>query len=214
VIDFSSKVEEFIEKDCTMTEIIFDYYLNFIIWINGELWPLFSMISVIFITSRMASNSEIISVLNSGASYGRLLRPFMIAAGLITGLMLIGEHFVIPHANEGRLNFEWTYIWTHSDKGKTRDVHLFVGPEEKVYVRFFRKRDTMAQDLQVERFKDGQPVYRMKAKKAEWLGYPNRWRLQNYEIRTFEGRQESLIVGERSEYIDTTVNLIPEDFVR
>ena len=70
------------------------------------------------------------------------------------------------------------------------------------------------QDLQVERFDNKRPIYRMKAKRAEWLGYPNRWKLQNYEIRTFDGNNESLFISEKGASIDTTVNLIPEDFVR
>ena len=94
IIDFSDRVEDFIEEDVTVYEIVFDYYLNWILWINGLLFPLYALIAVIFFTSRLAYNSEIISILNAGVSFRRLMQPYLIAGGFLALLHVFGQsHF-------------------------------------------------------------------------------------------------------------------------
>ena len=68
------------ESEASVAQIITEYYINFIPWINGILWPLFALLAVVFFTSRLAKNSEIVAALSAGMSYSRLLRPFMITA--------------------------------------------------------------------------------------------------------------------------------------
>ncbi len=212
IIDFSEKVEKFIESDITRYEIFVMYYPGFIMFIAGLLWPLYTLIAVIFFTSRLAYNSEIISIFNAGVSFRRLMQPYLLAAAFIAGLHLIGNHFLIPLGNKNRLDVEHAYIWTNNDKGKTQDVHMFVAPETKVYINYYRKRDSTARKFRMEQFKDGELVYLLKANTAEWQGPPNRWKLRNYEIRTFDGMDEELILGRGNE-LDTAFNLTPEDFV-
>jgi len=212
-IDFSTKVEKFIEKDCTVHEITFDYFVNFIWYINGLLVPLYVLISVIFFTSRLAFNSEFISILNAGVSYRRIMRPYLISAGLIAVCHIYANHMLIPHANKVRLDFEHKYIWTSSDKMKKRDIHMFIDPNTKVFIRHFRKEEQYASDLRLETYKDGKLVEYLKCKKAQWLGPPNKWKLEDYEIRHFDGIKEAFVLGDRQE-IDTVLNITPEDFVR
>ncbi|MCB0568425.1 MAG: LptF/LptG family permease [Phaeodactylibacter sp.] len=212
IIDFSEKVEKFIEEPITKKEILIDYYPNFILYIDGLLWPLFTLIAVIFFTSRMAYNSEIISIFNAGVSFRRLMRPYLFAAGFITILHLLGNHYFIPKGNKIRLDIVYTYIWRDDDKGKTQDVHMFLSPDTKIYVNYFRKRDSTARKFRLEKFKDGELAYLLKANSAEWEGPPDKWKLRDYEIRTFNDMQEQLIVG-RGKEIDTTIAFTPSDFV-
>ena len=212
ILDFSEKVEKFIEEPITKREIIVDYYPNFIFYIDGLLWPLFTLIAVIFFTSRMAFNSEIISIFNAGVSFRRLLRPYFVAAIVIAGIHLVGNHYFIPKGNKTRLDIVHTYIWRDNDHGKVRDVHMFVSPDTKVYINFYRKRDSTARKFRVEKFKDNELVYLIKANSAEWKGYPNNWRLHDYEVRKFNGLNEELVIG-KNKHIDTTLNITPEDFV-
>ena len=213
VIDFSEKVEEFIDEGLGAGQVLREYYLPYIFYINGILWPLFVLIGVIFFTSRMAANSEIISILNAGVSFRRMMRPYMIAAGLIAATHLLMNHIVIPHANVSRLDFERAYVWKDEDRGKKRDVHMFIDKNTKVYVRYYSKRDTTARDMRIETFEGNQLTKLVKVGKAKWLGRPDRWRLQSYEVRTFDGMNETIEVGKNS-HMDTTLNLYPEDFVR
>ncbi|MCO6493806.1 MAG: LptF/LptG family permease [Phaeodactylibacter sp.] len=212
IIDFSEKVEKFIEEPITKKEIYIDYFPNFLLYIDGLLWPLFTLIAVIFFTSRMAYNSEIISIFNAGVSFPRLMRPYLVAATFIAGLHLIGNHYFIPKGNKTRLDIVHTYIWQDNDKGKTQDVHMFLSPDTKVYINYYRKRDSTARKFRLEKFENNELVSLLKANSAEWIGPPNKWKLRNYEIRTFNGMKEELIIGNGKE-IDTTLALTPADFV-
>ncbi|MBR9921433.1 MAG: YjgP/YjgQ family permease [Bacteroidetes bacterium] len=213
VVDFSDKVEEFIDEPVTVKQVLVDYYLNFTLWINGLLWPLYVLIAVIFFTSRMAYNSEIISILGAGVSFRRMMRPYMLSALLLTGLHFLGNHIIIPYGNKAKLDFERTFIWKESDRGKVEHVNMFIGPKDKIYVRYFRKKDSTAIDFQIDHFEGNQLVSILKAKTAIWDSYPNNWKLKNYEIRTFDGMKETLVDGGK-EVLDTSFNLTPDDFVR
>ena len=212
VIDFSDKVEDFIEEPVSMKQILVDYYLNWILWINGLLFPLGVLIAVVFFTSRLAFNSEIISIFNAGISFRRLMVPYLIAGGFLTALHLVGNHYVIPRANETHYNFQHTYVYKHSDKGKNNDIHLFVKPNEKVYVDQYYKRDTSIKNLRIERIEDNQLTYLFEATTAKWEKEPNIWKFKNYKIRTFDGNNESILIAEGEE-LDTTLNLTATDFI-
>ncbi len=213
VIDFSSKVEDFIEEEVTFREILFDYEINFVLMINGLLLPLYALISVIFFTSRLANNSEIISMFNAGMSFRRLLQPYLLAASLIAGFHLWVNHYIIPESNKTRLDFEHRYVWKHNNKGQTQDIHLFLDPEHKIYIRNYHRRDSSARGFQLETIVDNQLQEILKAKEAHWLEEHKRWRLQDYQIHRFDGLDESLVIG-KGEHLDTMLNLTPEDFTR
>lgn len=212
IIDFSEKVEKFIEEPITRKEILIDYYPNFILFIDGLLWPLFTMIAVIFFTSKLASNSEIISIFNAGVSFRRLMVPYMVGASIISAMHLGMNHVIIPKGNKTRLDLVHTHIWRDNDKGKVKDVHMFVSPDSKIYVRYFRKNNNTAKDLRLERFDGNELVFMLKAKSAEWIGEPDKWKLKDYEIRTFDGLEEGLVIGKGKD-IDTTINFSPGDFI-
>jgi len=212
VIDFSEKIEKFIEEPITMKEILIDYYPNFALYIAGLLWPLFTLIAVIFFTSRLASNSEVISIFNAGVSFRRYMRPFLVGAAFLAILNLFGNHFFIPMGNKKMFHIVYTYLARNDDKGKTQNVHLFVSPDTKVYIEFYRKRDTTARGFRIENFKNNQLVSLLKAESARWISPPGKWRLNSYEIHSFNGLKEDLVV-KRGAQLDTTLNLTPEDFV-
>ena len=212
VIDFSEKADVFTKGVITKKEIFIDHYMNFIPHISTLLFPLYALISVIFFTSRMASNSEIISMLNAGVSFGRLTRPYLIAGGLIAILHLVLNHFIVPRGNKDRLRIEHTYITTTNDKGKTDNVHMFLDPQTKVFIGYFRINDTTVRDFRIEKYENGELKSILKAENAEWRGYPNKWVLKVVQRRTFNGLSESLETNIAS--IDTTLNIQPEDFVR
>lgn len=209
IIDFSENVERFIESPISAQQVALGYYPNFVLFITGLLWPLFTLIAVIFFTSRMAYNSEIISIFNAGVSFRRFLRPYLLAAGLLTLMHLIGNHFIIPRGNKIRLDLEHTYIHTNQDKGKKTNVHLFIAEDTKVFVNEFR--NNIAFKFQLEEFSGQELVKLIKASRAEWQE-GNTWRLFNYQIRTFDGNQESLVI-EDATHMDMEFNLHPEDFV-
>ena len=212
VIDFSEKADVFTKGEISKKEIFFGHYLNFIPHISTLLFPLYALISVVFFTSRMAYNSEIISILNAGVSFGRLARPYLIAGGIIAFTHLVLNHFIVPRGNKERLRIEHTYITKTSDKGKTENIHMFLDPNTKIFIGFFRKSDTTARDFRIEKYENNDLKSIIKAENLEWKGYPNKWRMTQVQRRTLNGLRETLETGITA--IDTTLNIQPEDFVR
>lgn len=215
VIDFSEKAEKFVEaaKVLSPVEIFMQYQLNYIPFINGLLWPLFSLISVIFFTSRLAYNSEIISILNAGVSFKRLLRPYLIAASFLTVLLLLANHIVIPIANKPKLEFERKYIKRESDRLVTgTNMHFFISPDTKVYLRSYSPTDSLGYSFRLEKYSGTTLTYLLKANFIEWNKNGSKaWRIRDYEIRTYEDSVEHLAVYPNQQ-MDTMLNMVPSDF--
>ncbi|HHB78405.1 MAG TPA: YjgP/YjgQ family permease [Saprospiraceae bacterium] len=212
-IDFADKVDSYISEPVTVREIIFDYTFKFILHINSLLWPLFALISVIFFTSRMAFDSEIISILNAGISYRRLLFPYLVSASIIAGLLMLANHTIVPKGNKTRINFEQTYVWKDQDKGKKENIHMFVGPHTKIFIERFNQRDSVATGVRLEEYEGNHITYILKARRMKWKGLPGNWQLEGYVGRTIDGEKEYLNVGLRKK-MDTLIHLTPKDFVQ
>lgn len=213
VIDFSEKVGKFINESLTVREIMLDYYLNFIPWINGLLWPLFSLIAVVFFTSRMAKNSEILSILGAGVSYWRMLVPYLVAATIIAAILWFNNNYVTPRSTRIKNNFENTYIFKGNKKVSNENVHFFLAPDQKAFVRYFRLRDTSLMDFRIETFRDGKLYRILKAKRVKLKNLPDEWTLIDYSVRTIKGNREEYFNGKGMEK-DTSLGFTPDEFIR
>jgi lipopolysaccharide export system permease protein len=210
-IDFSDKVQSFIEKPCTIKNIVVDYYFGFIGYITGLLLPMYTLVAVVFFTSRLAFNTEILSVFNAGISFSRLMRPYLVAASVVALLHLTLNHFLIPKFNKSRLWFEHTFVWTDQEKGKTTNVHFLVSEGVKVHVRGYNKSSKAASGLRLEKYEGNRIVSILDAETASWKAAPNRWLLNNYSVRTFDGLREQYT--KYTTPLDTAINMTPEDFI-
>ena len=213
IIDFSEKIERFIESDISKLEITFGYFPSFLVFILGFLWPLMTLISVVFFTGRMANNSEVLSILNAGVSFRRFLRPYLLTAGILSLLYVVGLNFVIPAGNAHRGYLDRTYFNRSRDQGKTANVHMYVAPNTKVFMTHFSKRDSSARNFRIEYIEDNRLKSLTKARTARFVpGDPAVWQLRNYEIRTFDGNEESIVLGGGAT-LDTVLNMDPSDFI-
>jgi len=212
IIDFSEKIQIFLEEPITRREIWLEYYPSFMLFISGMLWPLFTLIAVMFFTSRMAGNSEIMAMLSAGMPFRRLLVPYLKAAGLLTGIHFLAGHFLLPWGQEHLLRITYQYIDKNEDKGKTRDVHLYIAPQTKVYVGYYRKYDSTARDFRIEQYAGQELVRLVKANNAVYRVESGKWRLTEYQVRTFDGLRETFRFS-NTEPLDTTIQLLPDDFV-
>jgi len=214
VMDLSERIDKFISHKLSISTVAFDYYLYFIPWLNGELWPLFAFLSVIFFTSRLARDSEIIAMLSTGMNYTRILRPMMLAGGLLAVLHWFGENYIIPHSTFYKTEFESQYIKRSLKTVLSNDVQFFISPHQKIYCNSFYKRDSTLKTFRLETFDTtGHLVSLMKAKKLKYIQNTNKWQAIDYEIRTFDGDQEYLLIGD-GEQLDTTLAILPGDFIR
>lgn len=212
IFDLSQKIDKFVEKEVPLNEIVFDYYFGFIPWIVNSFSPLFVFISAIFFTSKLAQNSEIVAMLAGGVSFRRLMAPYMFSAGVICALSLVLGLYIIPPANQKRLDFENKYIKTQMIAADNmRDIHYQLSPGEFVYVEQFSRWANTAYRFTLERFEDKKLVSKLSAESAAWDTTFLGWRLKNYFIRDFYGESEMVHTGKQ---LDTVISLTIEDFYR
>jgi lipopolysaccharide export system permease protein len=209
VFDLSEKIDDFIESGAKLKVILFDYYLNFIPYFAVLFSSLFAFIAVIYFTSRMAYNTEIIAILNSGMSFRRLLFPYMISATFIALLSFYLSDRVIPKANKVKLNFEEQYVRRKPIRFKTKDFHRQIEPGIYVYLQNYSNVSKVGYQFTIEKFEDGVLVSKMFADQIRWDTTNNKWQARRYYIRTIDGLKETLEEGKQ---IDTTLSIHPDDF--
>ncbi len=212
-INFFENVDKFLDDEVKLKDVFLTYYLNFIPWINGLLWPLFALLAVIFFTSRMARDSEIVATLSAGISYNRMLRPFVVAGSVIAILLWIGNNYVIPNSSRIKNEFESQYIRRGAKQTLSSDIHFYTRPNEKAYFRLFSSRDSTARNFRLERFKNGQLVYMLKSDNLKFIKASGKWRMNDYEEHAINGLNENLVI-KREITKDTLLPFEPDDFVR
>lgn len=211
VFDFSENVDEFIEKDAPTKAIFFDYYMNFVPYFANLFSSLFIFISVIFFTSKMASNTEIISILASGISFRRLLRPYLIGAILLSLISLYLNNFLIPKSNVKRLNFRYTYI-SKAFKNKDKNMHLQLDENSYAYIGSYSSPTDVGIKFSLEKFNDkGELKYKLIADYIRWDTTKKLWTIQNFYERKIDGMNEEIRRGLSK---DTVLNMHPKEFSR
>lgn len=217
VFDFAEKIDDFMEKEAPVRAIIFDYYFNFIPYFATLFSPLFAFIAVIFFTSKMAVNTEIIAILNSGMSFRRLMWPYFLSSLVIAIFTFMLTNFVIPHANLVRIDFEDKYYRTTTFRtGTIVNFHRQVYKGNKMNVLAFMERynpeTQTGTNFSLERFDDnGHLESKLMASRVTWDTTISKWSAWTYYIRDFKDGKEVLSKGLR---IDTAIVLTPKDFER
>lgn len=211
IFDISEKIDDFVTKEVPLKEIIVDYYVNFIPYFMNMFSPIFVFITVIFFTSRLAANSEIIAILSCGISFNRLLRPYMVSATIITLFSLTLNLWVIPHANRTRMAFETAYIRDYNGKSASgQNMHYQINPGEFVYVEAFSAWNNTAYRFTLEKIENNRVVSKLSADQAVWDSTFCGWKLKKYFIRDYvAGLEDKVRCGQE---LDTVLNLTIGDF--
>jgi lipopolysaccharide export system permease protein len=207
IFDISENIDEFLEKEAPLSEIIFSYYLNFIPYFINLFVYLFTFISVIFFTSKLASNTEIVAMLSGGVSYYRLLRPYFISAMFLAIMSFYLGNFLIPKTNIKRREFKDKYM-ENLDTDKERNIHLKIGPQTYVYLENFNAQTNTGIRFSLEKFEGNKLVYKMMGDRLQWDSINMRWQINNYAIREIFDISENI---RRGNSMDTTLKLQPSD---
>ena len=210
IFDISEKFDDFLEHEVSVSAIILDYYFNFIPYFGNLFSPLFIFISVIFFTSKMANNTEIIAILNSGMSFKRLLKPFMIPAVLLGILSFIFGSFIIPPSNKERIDFKNKYL-TNKRYSYAKNIHMQIKPGQYIYMESFNSSRNIGYKFTLENFNNGSLQSKLKSSYIQFDTITTKWTINNYEIREFLPDKEKISTGKK---IDTTLNLNPHDFTK
>ena len=210
VFDVNEWIDNFINNKAPVKAIIFDYYANFIPYFSNLFSPLFVFIAVIFFTSKLAENSEIIAMMSTGMSFKRLLRPYMISAAIISIMTYGMGAYVIPRGNVTRLDFEDKY----KKKKKTeyvRNVQVEVDSGVIAYMERYENYNKTAYRFSLDKFVDKKLVSHLTARSATYdTTTVHKWTLKNYMIREMDGMKETITKGER---LDSIIKMEPQDFL-
>lgn len=209
VFDINEKIDKFMNNSATLKGIIFDYYLNFIPYYTNLFSPLFVFLAVIFFTSKMANNSEIIAILSNGISFRRLVKPYMVSALIIAILSFIFGGYIIPPANATRIEFENTYVDPRKKVVSDRDIQFKVGPQTIVYFGNFDLTNNTGYNFSMDHFDSLQLTARLTARSILYDSAYH-WTIRDYQIRKFDGLEEHITRGST---LDTTLQIVPNDFI-
>ncbi len=208
MFDVTEKLDAFLTAP--LKETLFDYFASFLPYFANQLSPLFVFISVIFFTTKLADNSEIIAMLSSGITFHRLLRPYMIGAAIIAALTFALSNYIIPPTNVNRIAYTNKYVKNKAVAYGT-NIQLMVRPGEVAYFGRFDNSTKQGYRFSLDKFEDKAIVSRLTASSVEYDSTRQyHWKLRDYMIRDFDGMNEKIRKGVT---LDSIIPIEPKDFL-
>jgi lipopolysaccharide export system permease protein len=211
IFDISEKIDDFVRKSVPLREIAFDYYMNFVPFFINQYSPMFVFLTVIFFTSKMTQDSEVVAMLSSGISYHRIVRPYILSAAVVAVISLVAGMWILPRANATRVEFEQKYNPYRKVK-MGHDMHYKLENDVFVYFESFSAYNNTAYNFTMEDLHGGRMHSKLSAESAQYDTVSGVWKLRNYFIRDFdEGLQDHIRSGRQ---LDTVFSMTREDFFR
>jgi lipopolysaccharide export system permease protein len=186
VIDVSEKINKMLENKIPFLDIVV-YYYNFTIYFANSLFPIFLFLSVIWFTSKLANNTEVIAILSSGISFSRFMRPYIIGASIVSLFVLLMGFYIVPAASEGFNNFRYTYLkggGKEAMHGNNTNVYRQINDNEFIYVNSFNDASKTAFNFTLEKFKGEKLVSKITASRIQWNPKDSTYTMYDYTKRT------------------------------
>ena len=207
IIDVSEKVNRMIENKVAFKEILI-YYYGFTIYFANLLFPIFLFLSIIWFTSKLANNSEIIAILSSGISFTRFLRPYIVGATLVSFVTLLMGFFILPDASEKYWDFRYTYLKKNGEERKTSDIFRQVKPNEYMYVSSYNGSSKTGFDFIYEKFNGNKLEYKLYANRVKYNEKTKDYTLFDYVKRTIGKENDNI---EKQEKFIRKFDFEPDD---
>ncbi|WP_270089518.1 LptF/LptG family permease [Sphingobacterium sp. SYP-B4668] len=209
IFDVSEKLDNFLEHKAPLSKIVFQYYAGFIPFYLNFLSPLINFIAVIFFTSKMADQTEIVPILSGGMSFNRMLRPYMIAASIIFAVTFVFNIYIIPRTNKMKVGFENVYVKPDRAGGSTSSTHMQIDSNSYVYIDNFDTKQKIGYNFVLEKFDGDKLIEKMMADRIRWDSVATKWKIESYTNRIVNGLSERMDKGDQK---DTTLDMRPSDF--
>ncbi len=188
MVDVAEKIDKFKEKEIPPITI-FEYYIDFTWYFANLLFPIFLFLSVIWFTSKLANNTEVIAILSSGISFFRYLRPFLISATFIAVFAFFAGMFIVPKSNQGFNDFRYKYL-VKQEARDTDKVFQQINDNEFIYVTNYDPIRKRATNFTLEHFEGNELKFKINASRIRWIDRDSVFRLSTFSKRIFEGDQE------------------------
>lgn len=202
--NLAEKIGKILDKEVPFMEV-FWYYVNFTVFFANLLFPILLFISIIWFTSKLANNTEIVAFLSSGVSFWRFLRPYMVGATIVCLGALSLSTYVAPEASKGYNEFKYKYLKSAKAK-ETEDVYRQINDNEYIYTSYFRPEENRANNFILEHFEDGKMKHKITATSIKQTDKDSVYTLINYNKRIV-GEEDDVLFSESKK--DT---LLPFEF--
>ncbi|MFC2146939.1 LptF/LptG family permease [Bacteroidota bacterium] len=200
MLNLAEQIGKMIDNEAPLNEILI-YYLNFTIYIGSLLFPIFLFLSIIFFTSKLANNTEIVAILSSGVSYSRFLRPYWIGASIIAVMMFFMGMFIVPNASKGYNEFKFEYLKRGNKDRITSNIFNQLNESDFIYVSSFDPARKIGYNFTFEHFNDqNQLDYKISASNIRWVPKDSLYRLTSYMKRKIRANKEII---EKKRRLDT-----------
>ncbi|MBB4119878.1 MAG: LptF/LptG family permease [Mesonia hippocampi] len=192
-VNLAEKIDKILENDVPFLEVA-QYYMDFTIYFANLLFPLFLFLSIIWFTSKLANNTEIIAFLSSGVSFNRFLRPYLIGATIVCISALVLSLYLAPEANAGYNEFKYKYLKRGAAPQETENIYRQINDDEYIYAtNFYPKRNT-ASNFTLEHFEGNTLKFKIKARSLSFNPKDSTYSLRNYEKRIV-GKEEDILIS-------------------
>lgn len=197
-VDLAEKVGKILENKAPFGEVT-AYYMDFTVYFANLLFPLFLFLSVIWFTSKLANNTEIVAFLSSGVSFSRFLRPYLIGATIVAGFALVLGMYLAPIASQGFNEFKFKYLKKNKQVQKTRDVYQQINDNDYIYVSNFIPKQNLGINFTYEHLEGNELKYKIFADNIRFIEEDTIYRLTNFVKRSFENGVETIEKERRKE---------------
>lgn len=200
-VNLAEKIDKILANEVPFIEVV-KYYLDFTIYFANLLFPLFLFLSVIWFTSKLAQNTEIIAFLSSGVSFWRFMRPYLIGATIVCFGALVLGMFLVPTASKGFNEFKYQYLKKGREVQETSDIYRQINDNEYIYASHFQPRINSARNFTLEHFEGNEMEFKISASRLQFHEEDSTYTLTNYEKRII-GENEDILESERT--LDTVL---------
>lgn len=183
MVDMAEKIDKFKENEVP-TQAILNYYLDFTWYFGNLLFPIFLFLAVIWFTSKLANNTEIIALLSSGISFTRFLRPYLVSAGIIALFAFFAGMFIVPKSNSSFNAFQYKYMAKKNER-QTKNLFKQINPKEYIFVSSYDPIRKSANNFTLEHFEENMMTFKIQASSIRWVEKDSIFRLSAYVRRSF-----------------------------
>lgn len=199
MVDMAEKIDKFKENEVPISAIV-DYYYDFTWYFANLLFPIFLFLAVIWFTSKLANNTEVIALLSSGISFNRFIRPFMISASIVAIFAFFAGMHIVPKSNQRFNEFRFKYIDKKSQR-QTRNLFKQINSNEFIFVSSYDPIRKSANNFTLEHFEDNILKYKINANSIRWIKKDSIFRMANYVKRFINGDDEIILKNNRKDTI-------------
>jgi len=199
-VNLAEKIDKMLANEVPLPDILM-YYLEFTVYFANLLFPLFLFLSVIWFTSKLANNTEIIAFLSSGVSYYRFLRPYLIGATIVCiGAFFLGN-YLAPLASKGYNEFTFNHLKRGTNARDQSNVYRQINDKEYIYVSYFNVQESSGSNFTLEHFEGNEMTYKISASRIKYNLKDSSYTLFNYTKRLIGEQEDSLVITNKKDTV-------------